>query len=169
MKDPMLTPCPDWEEKLVAIHPYDLSLVEREALDTHIASCQACASVLASYREMDSLICDSLAMKRPVKLWENIEENIPWALNTNGEVVRKPDNQLLLRCIHALLKDGHNGQAFSMLEKIYPETEEQRRERTYLLGWCYFHQQRWNETIQTLSPLCHYEGQEEKTDLRDYS
>ncbi len=134
--------------------------------DPMLTPCPDC--VLASYREMDSLICNSLAIKQPVKLWEDIEENIPWALNSNGEVVRKPDNQLLLRCVHTLLKDGHSGQAFSTLEKIYPENKEQRREQTYLLGWCYFHQRRWSEAIQTLLPLCNSERLEEKRDLQDY-
>ena len=169
MKDPMLTPCPDWEEKLVAIHPYDLSLVEREALNTHLTSCQACATVLAHYREMDALICSSLTINRPIKLWEDVEENTFWVRSPNGEMVGQPDNQLLLRCVHSLLKDGDSDQAFSTLEKIHPETEEQGRERTYLLGWYYIHQKRWSDAVQTLSPLCNSESIEEKRDLQDYS
>ncbi|MFL5698719.1 MAG: tetratricopeptide repeat protein [Ktedonobacteraceae bacterium] len=169
MKNPMPTPCPDWEEKLVALHPDDLSSEELEAFNTHLASCQTCTTVLANYREMDSLICSSLTINRPIKLWEDVEENTDWAWNPNGEVVRRPGNQLLLRCAHSLLKDGDSDQAFSTLEKIRPETEKQHQERMYLLGWCFIHQKRWSDAIQTLSPLCNFPSTEEKRDPQDCS
>ena len=49
-------PCAQWAKKLAAAHPGDLSSTERAALDKHIQSCLACASVQAEYREMDARI-----------------------------------------------------------------------------------------------------------------
>ena len=49
-------PCAQWARKLAAAHPCDLSSTERAALDKHIQTCPACASVQAEYREMDARI-----------------------------------------------------------------------------------------------------------------
>ncbi len=49
-------PCAQWARKLAAAHPGDISSTERAALDNHIQSCPACASVQAEYREMDARI-----------------------------------------------------------------------------------------------------------------
>jgi hypothetical protein len=68
MRNSMAVPCDDWEEKLAAIHPNDLLPAEREALSRHILSCSACASVLAEYREMNTLIRRSLTSERPLEL-----------------------------------------------------------------------------------------------------
>ncbi|HEV2472421.1 MAG TPA: PQQ-binding-like beta-propeller repeat protein [Ktedonobacteraceae bacterium] len=50
------TPCHTWAEKLAAIHPDDLSIEDRAALDQHIQTCAACAAALADYRRMDAAI-----------------------------------------------------------------------------------------------------------------
>jgi hypothetical protein len=68
MGNSMAVPCGHWEEKLAATHPNDLLPAEREALNRHTTSCSACACVLAEYREMDTLICHSLATERPLEL-----------------------------------------------------------------------------------------------------
>ncbi|HZU70608.1 MAG TPA: hypothetical protein VFA09_25265 [Ktedonobacteraceae bacterium] len=52
MKSIDQTPCAFWAEKLAATHPDDLAPLERIALETHIASCQACATVRAEYEAM---------------------------------------------------------------------------------------------------------------------
>ena len=58
MDHPMYTPCAQWAEKLAATHPDDLSPSDRAALDMHIASCPACATVRAEYQAIDALILD---------------------------------------------------------------------------------------------------------------
>src|SRR2546428_4373897 len=58
MDHPMYTPCAEWEEKLAATHPDDLSPSDRVALDMHVASCPACATVRAEYQAIDALILD---------------------------------------------------------------------------------------------------------------
>lgn len=68
MRNPMVVPCSDWEEKLTATHPDDLLPAEREALNRHVASCPVCATVLTEYQEMDALIRHSLTTKHPLKL-----------------------------------------------------------------------------------------------------
>ncbi len=56
MKQPILTPCPSWAEKLAATHPNDLSPSEREALQAHIASCPTCASIRTEYEAMGTYL-----------------------------------------------------------------------------------------------------------------
>jgi hypothetical protein len=68
MRNPVVIPCSDWEEKLAAIHPDDLLPAEWEACNRHIASCPACATVLTEYREMEARIRRSLTAKHPLEL-----------------------------------------------------------------------------------------------------
>jgi len=70
MNHPKPTPCAEWEEKLAAIYPGDLSPSEREDLNAHVASCPACEAILAEYHEMDTLIRDALIAKTSLHLWE---------------------------------------------------------------------------------------------------
>ncbi|HJT57511.1 MAG TPA: zf-HC2 domain-containing protein, partial [Ktedonobacteraceae bacterium] len=56
MKSTGQTPCPFWAEKLAATHPDDLTPFDRLALETHIASCPACAAVRAEYEAMGSYL-----------------------------------------------------------------------------------------------------------------
>src|SRR5437016_1842598 len=71
MNEPMSTPCPEWEEKLAAIDLDALSTSEREALNFHLQSCSACASVLADYQRMDLLIDQALTSDLPLELPED--------------------------------------------------------------------------------------------------
>ena len=48
------SPCPEWEEKIAATHPNDLSTSERQALEKHVESCKACADTLTQYLSMDT-------------------------------------------------------------------------------------------------------------------
>src|SRR5215469_7633870 len=68
MNEPMPTPCPEWKEKLAAFDLDDLSASEREALNSHLLSCSACASVLADYQRMDLLIDQALTSDLPLEL-----------------------------------------------------------------------------------------------------
>ncbi len=56
MKNIVFFPCSEWAEKLAAFHSGDLPPSDQEALDAHIALCQACAAVLADYNKMDERI-----------------------------------------------------------------------------------------------------------------
>src|SRR5438874_1799739 len=53
MNKKLAMPCTEWAEKLAARHPEDISPTDRIALKNHIASCEACAAVLAAYRAME--------------------------------------------------------------------------------------------------------------------
>lgn len=72
MKDPKIIACANWEAKLIATHPNDLSPAEREEFNLHVASCPSCASVLAEYQEMDSLIRSSLISDRPLEFGDEL-------------------------------------------------------------------------------------------------
>lgn len=53
MKNPLVAPCREWAERLAMAHSADLSLADRQALETHIASCPACHAVLKEYQALD--------------------------------------------------------------------------------------------------------------------
>ena len=72
MSDPTVVPCSGWEEKLAVLHSGDLSLAEREAFKRHIASCEACATVLNDYLEMDDLIRSSLTADHSLELHKDL-------------------------------------------------------------------------------------------------
>ena len=71
MNEPLPTPCPEWEEKLGAFDLDDLSASEREALNLHLLTCSACASILADYQRMDLLIDQALTSDLPLELPED--------------------------------------------------------------------------------------------------
>ncbi|MFL5625169.1 MAG: winged helix-turn-helix domain-containing protein [Ktedonobacteraceae bacterium] len=82
MKDKMVEPCPQWAEKLAALHQDDLSSNDRIALDEHVASCPACSAVRAEYHTMRAFIHDlhvpgfpSKLPPRLLQLWENQGNN----------------------------------------------------------------------------------------------
>lgn len=50
----MPQPCPQWAARLAARHPDDLTPDEQRALRRHVATCPACAAVLAEYDAMDA-------------------------------------------------------------------------------------------------------------------
>src|SRR5947199_3897866 len=53
-----LYPCPEWEEKLVYLHPDDLAEIERMELFKHISQCSACAEFRRRYRAINEIIRD---------------------------------------------------------------------------------------------------------------
>jgi hypothetical protein len=59
------TPCSDWVQKLSARHLDDLSLSDRNALNEHLALCQACCEVHAAYKTLEAVI-RNLPMSKPV-------------------------------------------------------------------------------------------------------
>lgn len=50
--------CPEWAEKLNALHRDDLPFEERMALRKHLDGCSNCRAVKAEYRALDALITD---------------------------------------------------------------------------------------------------------------
>jgi hypothetical protein len=56
---PPYTPCVEWQEKLAATNPDDLSPSQWQALGRHVVSCPACAAVRAEYQEIDALLLDA--------------------------------------------------------------------------------------------------------------
>jgi hypothetical protein len=56
MMDPKPLSCSNWEEQLASVDENDLSPLEREALDQHIASCPSCAVLREEYAAMRCLI-----------------------------------------------------------------------------------------------------------------
>lgn len=49
-----IVPCAQWKEQLAALHPDDLSIHERLALEEHLKECAACRTVFADYQIMRS-------------------------------------------------------------------------------------------------------------------
>jgi len=62
------TPCSDWVQKLSARHPDDLSPSDRNALNEHLALCQACCEAHAAYKTMEVAI-RSLPLCKPVPVF----------------------------------------------------------------------------------------------------
>ena len=60
------TSCAVWEEKLATTHPDDLSTLEREALETHLASCPYCQTIQRKFQRVNVLVRDAIAMERPL-------------------------------------------------------------------------------------------------------
>jgi DNA-directed RNA polymerase specialized sigma24 family protein len=58
MNHSMIKACAEWEKKLAATHPDDLSPSDRAALDLHVLSCPSCATVRAEYQAIDAFILD---------------------------------------------------------------------------------------------------------------
>ena len=80
MKSTGQTPCPFWAEKLAATHPDDLTPFDRLALETHIASCPACAAVRAEYEAMGSY----LSQLPPVEPLPGIPARLLYMWGTQG-------------------------------------------------------------------------------------
>jgi tetratricopeptide (TPR) repeat protein len=63
MRDAMSSPCPEWADKLADFHSNNLSSPDREALNRHLASCEACAAVLREYQDLDESLHRVLSSK----------------------------------------------------------------------------------------------------------
>lgn len=63
MRDIRFSPCSEWAKKLADFHANNLPLSDVEALEAHLALCQACTTVLLEYRKMDENIHHALSIK----------------------------------------------------------------------------------------------------------
>lgn len=70
MEENILRPCATWEENLATLHPKDLSVAERGALNEHMAGCPDCTAAFADYQKMDSLIREAFVNDSPLELPE---------------------------------------------------------------------------------------------------
>jgi len=52
-----------------------------------------------------------------------------------------------------LLEEGRSQAALSVLETVQPQEEETRYDVTYLRGWCFIQNHRWNDARNVLEPL----------------
>lgn len=88
----MPQPCPQWAERLAAHHPGDLTPDEQQALRRHVATCPACAAVLAEYQAMDAGIL-ALPAVEPLSfasVESIVNTPIPATMNSQGtEPVRR--------------------------------------------------------------------------------
>ncbi|HKV59698.1 MAG TPA: PQQ-binding-like beta-propeller repeat protein, partial [Ktedonobacteraceae bacterium] len=88
MSNTTMMPCPQWGEKLAKVHPDDLSLLEREELEAHLATCPTCATIRAQYNDIAALL-DALPAG-------NVPENLPpklaqlWEEEANPRQLHKP-------------------------------------------------------------------------------
>ena len=64
------TPCTVWEEKLATTHPDDLSALEREALENHLATCPRCQATYRQFQKVNTLIRDAFPTERSLGLWK---------------------------------------------------------------------------------------------------
>lgn len=97
MKESMPTPCPEWEDKLTAFNLNDLSASEREAINSHVQSCSACASVLADYQRMESLIDQALTSDLPLELPEDFATSRQYHVTEIRHVEQVEDSHPMLR------------------------------------------------------------------------
>ncbi len=61
--------------------------------------------------------------------------------------------QMILYRVRLLLEEGRHAAALTELESLSPTTEQQRRDVSYLFGWCYVQQKQWNDAVRELTPL----------------
>lgn len=88
----MPRPCEMWAERLAATERGDLSPSEQQALQAHVASCPACAAVLADYRAMDSGIL-ALPAVEPLALSaidSVLSAPVPQTTRSSGYDVERP-------------------------------------------------------------------------------
>src|SRR5438270_10932216 len=120
MNEPMPTPCPEWEEKLAAFDLDDLSASEREALNFHLLSCSACASVLADYQRMDLLIDQALSSELPLELPEDFAASRQQDVTDIQYVEQMEGGNSLLREAEMIVEQVQQQQTLS------EENDEQR-------------------------------------------
>lgn len=64
------TSCAVWEEKLATTHPDDLSTLEREALEKHLATCSRCQATYRQFQRVNTLVRDAITVERSPGLWK---------------------------------------------------------------------------------------------------
>lgn len=94
-------PCPEWEEKLAATHPDDLTVEERIALEEHLKTCPSCAAVRKLDRILDIVIHDlpthdtplsETSLELPPKLRALLE--LPNYLETLANQTEEPESDV---------------------------------------------------------------------------
>lgn len=76
------------------------------------------------------------------------------------------ENDTLLFRARLLLEEGQSDSALKILEAIVAESEKQRQEVAYLLGWCYVLHKRWADAANVLSPLSPFADDEGESENR---
>ena len=61
--------------------------------------------------------------------------------------------QKLLTRARLWLEEGRPEEALTTLDTLSPTSDEERKEKSYLLGWCYTNMRRWDDALHVLTPL----------------
>src|SRR5258708_3257277 len=64
--------------------------------------------------------------------------------------------QKLLTRARLWLEEGRPEDALATLDALLPVSEEERKEKSYLLGWCYTNTRRWDDALNVLTPLGYF-------------
>jgi hypothetical protein len=97
--NPIKRPCAAWASSLAA-GPEDLTVVERAALDAHVATCAACAAARSDYARMDTLI---RGLPAPAPLASlPAELTALWQKDTQASAHETADAEVSAATTHAL-------------------------------------------------------------------
>jgi len=61
--------------------------------------------------------------------------------------------QMIFYRVRLLLEEGQHATALADLESLRPTTDQQKRDVSYLLGWCYIQRKQWRDAVRELHPL----------------
>jgi tetratricopeptide (TPR) repeat protein len=61
--------------------------------------------------------------------------------------------RMILYRVRLMLEEGQHDDALSELLSLQPVDEQQQRDISYYLGWCYIQQKQWSEAVEALTPL----------------
>lgn len=78
-------------------------------------------------------------------------------------MTQNADIKMLLCRARLLVEEGRYEAALVVLKDMHPDTEKQRHDAAYLLGWCYVQCKQWGDALATLSPLL--VGMDERFDV----
>ncbi len=86
-------PCPEWAERLAAMHPEDLSQSDYVALQQHLRQCSACATVYTQYQMLGSLVRELPASDPPSEIPPRLVSILDTHNLVGKAVVSTPDNE----------------------------------------------------------------------------
>ena len=66
------------------------------------------------------------------------------------------ETQRLLTRARLWLEEGRPEDALTTLDALAPDSEGERKEKSYLLGWCYTNMRRWDDALNVLTPLTNF-------------
>ena len=66
------------------------------------------------------------------------------------------ETQKLLTRARLWLEEGRPEEALTTLDALSPDSDEERKEKSYLLGWCYTNTRRWDDALNVLTPLTNF-------------